>query len=65
MVSNKQDNKTSLFPKYVNLKVSVLLKDYTWLEGIMRKVSQYEVLIEANGKQILIPKSNILYVVLE
>jgi len=57
--------KKSLYQKFIGFKITVAVKGYKWISGVLKEVSEYEILLETDNGLLLIPKSNILYIVVE
>ncbi len=57
--------KKSLYQQFIGFKIIVAVKGYKWISGKLKEVSEYEILLETDNRLLLIPKSNILYIVVE
>ena len=52
----------SLYSRYLFKKIRVSVRGYIYIEGILREVSQYELLVETKDGLVIVPKSSILLV---
>ncbi|MCD6562667.1 MAG: hypothetical protein J7K23_01970 [Thermoproteales archaeon] len=58
----KSRARRSLYKQFIGLKITVAVKGYKWINGVLKQVSEYEIIVETDDGTILIPKTNIIYV---
>ncbi len=64
-LETSKKTRRTLYPLLLGRKVTVAVKGYKWISGKLKEVSEYEILLETDNGLLLIPKSNILYIVVE